>query len=131
MIIMSDLRKLLESKECFDYSVPATKEAIEQAESALHLQFAEDYKEYLLEFGSVTFDGHELTGISPNKWQDVVEATKKGRLATDVPDDFYAIERLGIDGMIVWQKNDGTLFLTSPTNGSTLIANSLIDYLAK
>lgn len=126
---MSVLRNLFETKDGFDYSIPASENTIEQAETALCLQFAEDYKEYLREFGTVTFDGHELTGISSNKWQDVVENTKRARLASDVPKDYYVIERLGIDGIIVWQNQSGTVFLTAPYEEPKPTANSLIEYL--
>lgn len=128
---MSDLCDLLESKAGFDYSIPASEEAIEQAEAVLHLQFAKDYKEYLREYGSVTFDGHELTGIGPNKWQDVVESTKRARTANNVPEDYYVIERLGIDGIIVWQNKKGQVHLTTPTDGLSCVADSLTDYLSK
>lgn len=127
---MSDLCDLLESKAGFDYSIPASEEAIKQAETTLHLQFAEDYKEYLCEYGSVTFDGHELTGIGPNKWQDVVESTKRARLASNVPHDCYVIERPGIDGIIIWQNQSGTVFSTAPYAEPKPIAHSLIQYLS-
>lgn len=127
---MSDLCDLLESKAGFDYSIPASEESIEQAEAALHLQFAEEYKEYLRKYGSVTFDEHELTGISPNKWQDVVESTKRARLANNVPPDYYVIERLGIDGIIIWQNQSGTILSTAPYEEAKPIARSLIAYLS-
>lgn len=126
---MSDLCDLLESKAGFDYSIPASEEAIKQAETTLHLQFAEDYKEYLCEYGSVTFDGHELTGIGPNKWQDVVESTKRARSANDVPEGYYVIERLGIDGIIVWQDSSGLIYENSPQSKPVLMHDSLIDYI--
>ncbi len=126
---MSDLCDLLESKAGFDYSIPASEEAIEQAEAVLHLQFAKDYKEYLREYGSVTFDGHELTGIGPNKWQDVVESTKRALLANNVPPDCYVIERLGIDGIIIWQDSSGLIYETSPQSKPVQKHDSLIDYI--
>ena len=127
---MSDLCDLLESKAGFDYSIPASEEAIKQAETALHLQFAEDYKEYLRNYGSASFDGRELTGIGPNKWQDVVESTKRTRLANNVPPDYYVIERLGIDGIIIWQNQSGTVLSTAPYEEPKPIARSLIEYLS-
>ena len=41
-----------------------TPTRITEAEEVLGVQFSEDYKKILLEFGVIAFDGHELTGIT-------------------------------------------------------------------
>jgi len=107
-----------------------TPTRITEAEEALGIQFAEDYKKILLEFGVIAFDGHELTGITDNPRISVVDTTK--RLRSDNPDispDWYAIEEANIDGITVWQETSGTVYGIIPGNKPYKLANNLSDYL--
>lgn len=46
-----------------------------------------------------------------------------------VPTDLYVIEDPAIDGIIVWQRADGSIWQTWPGGGPSRIATSLIQYL--
>ena len=122
--------KVIRSLPKLGYSGPVSIEQINQAESALSLQFAEDYINYLLEFGSVDAEGIELTGISKAKYIDVVSVTiDERKLNPQVPKDFYVIEEAGIDGIVIWQDINENIYQTSPHKSPKKIANSLSDYL--
>ena len=54
-------------------SVPMEK--VKSAEDKLGLQFADDYKEYVAHFGTISCNGHELTGISCDTNLDVDRKT--------------------------------------------------------
>ncbi len=108
----------------------ATPTQIAEAETALGVRFADDYRNYLLEFGVVAFDGHELTGITATPRINVVEVTKKQRcLYSDIPPDMYVIEEANIDGIVIWQDCSGVVFGNMVGSESVKLANSLGEYL--
>lgn len=126
---MSDLLEKMRCKPWFYAEVGAPVPQIEQAEKFLGLNFAPDYKEYLHEFGAVSFEGHELTGFSADKNLDVVEATKKNREKHNVEKNFYVIEEAHIDGIVIWQNELGHVYQTVPSGSVIKIANSLLEYI--
>ncbi len=103
---------------------------IEKAERELNLRFAEEYKKYLKEFGLASFDGYEFSGIGCVERLNVVsmtqEAKKNNRL---VPDDFYVIEDVGIDYILLWQNNMGQIFETHYNSIPRKIYDSFADYI--
>lgn len=108
----------------------ASQEDINSAENTLSLKFSNEYKEYLSVFGFVSFDGKELTGICGISRLDVVNVTKNERSYNpDVPDDWYVIEELNIDGIVIWQSETGEVYQTSPNSKPTKIYNSLSEYI--
>lgn len=107
-----------------------SEEAVQTCEQQLGLSFAEDYKEYLLQIGLACFDGRELTGICKATRLNVVDMTVSARERYGtIPADFYVIEEVGIDGIIVWQASDGTVYETIPGRPPREISKSLIEYL--
>lgn len=113
-------------------STGRTKEEITQCEIELGLNFADDYKEYLSEIGLASFNGRELTGISKYARLNVVDITNDDKeYLPNIPANFYVLEELGIDGIVVWQCTDGTIYQSSPTGEIKRIANSLEDYLVR
>ena len=108
----------------------ASEKEIEQAEVTLGVKFAKDYKEYLLNYGAIMFDGHELTGISKADYLDVVDVTKDQRKYYDDKNagEMYVLENKGFDGIVVWQTSDGSVYETE--NGHRkIIAHSLVEYI--
>lgn len=108
----------------------ASSEDIEQAEGILGTEFSYDYREYLGKYGAVMFDGHELTGISKAKQLDVVSVTldqRKHYMAENAK-DMYVIENLNIDGVIIWQSTDGTIYETQ-SNKRNKIYDSFAEYV--
>ena len=77
--------------------------AVEAAEKALGLTFAEDYREYLLECGAACADGHIFTGINT-----VAETTALWRSRhPGITDGMYAVEIFEQDGIAAWQNGSG------------------------
>ncbi len=108
----------------------ASEKEIEKAEETLGVKFAKDYKEYLLNYGAIMFDGHELTGISKADYLDVVHVTKDQRkyYSDKNAEEMYVLENLGFDGIVVWQTFDGAVYETE--NGHRkIIAHSLVEYI--
>jgi hypothetical protein len=109
---------------------PASASEISEAEKRLGLRFADDYKEYLSAFGAILADGIDLTGIAKSEDRDVVSVTEQERALNEgVPGDFYVVENVGIDGIIIWQNEKGTIFQTVPNTPPVEIAASLVEYI--
>lgn len=103
---------------------------IEQAEKALGLKFALDFKECLREFGAVSIGCHELTGFSADPNLDVVKVTKNNWQKNNVGKNLYVIEEAHIDGIVIWQDADGTVYQSTPKSKAKKIANSLLEYIS-
>ena len=81
------------------------------AEKKLGLRFSEDYRNYLLEYGCVSFGRHELLGLGGDAYLDVVKETLRERQESgQFPKDCYLIENLGIDGIRVLQDAQGNIY---------------------
>ena len=118
--------------------------AVEAAEKALGLTFAEDYREYLLECGSafkqifaVIFckyllecgaacaDGHIFTGINT-----VAETTALWRSRhPGITDGMYAVEIFEQDGIAAWQNGSGEVFLTRDGVSPRKLCDSMLEYV--
>ncbi len=126
-----DIIDVINSIECINKPKSASKQAIMQAETELSLSFSEEYKKYLSNKGFMVYDGHELTGICKAKRLNVVDVTKTEKQITpDVPDDWYVIEQVNIDGIVIWQSTEGVIYQTSPNAEPTKICNSLAEYIS-
>lgn len=109
---------------------PANEEAVSKAENDLKLKFAEEYKEYLLKFGAILADGVELTGIAKSEHRDVVKVTKQAwELNSSVSKSLYVVEDTRVDGIIIWQDNEGKIYKSSPNSNAKKINDCLSDYL--
>ncbi|MFQ7292396.1 MAG: SMI1/KNR4 family protein [Monoglobales bacterium] len=110
---------------------PATEVQITDAELQLRVIFADEYKEYLKAFGSIMADGIELAGIAKAEHRNVVSLTKKEReLNPKVPHTMYVIENTCVDGIIIWQDTNGSIYQTTPNAEPLKIASSLEEYLS-
>ena len=109
---------------------PATAIQITDAELQLRVTFADDYKEYLSNFGAIMADDIELTGIAKSKHRDVVSITKKEwELNPKVPHTMYVIENTCVDGIIIWQDTNGFIYKTRPNTEPKQIEKSLVNYI--
>ena len=120
----------LRKKTGFIGSSGRTKEEIQQAEEELCIRFAAEYHEYLERIGLASVEEHELTGLTKDIRLDVVAVTKEYR-ALYGPDTvlWYVVEDIGIDGLVIWQDEKGTIYQTSFTVEPVKIAESLEEYL--
>ena len=126
-LIIEDLKK----KRDFYCEEGATVEQIENAERELGLQFAEDYKEYLEQFGSVSCGGHELTGFSADAELDVVKVTIENRKRNaNIDKLFYVIEETHIDGITIWQTESGEIYEADYKDKPKKLYESLAEYVA-
>ena len=109
----------------------ATAEEIIAAEKSLGLKFAEDYKEYLLTFGNIAYEGHELTGICKSKRLNVVDVTKKLRERIGVvPKTLYVIEETNYDGIVFWQNSKGIVYKSLGLSKPKKAYNSLEHFMS-
>ncbi len=110
---------------------PATETDIFKAETQLSVKFAADYFEYLTEFGVAAANGHELTGICASSRLDVVSVTKAQRITfPKAPKNWYVIEEAHIDGIVVWQDENGSIYQSEPNIIPEEIAASLTEYVS-
>lgn len=127
---MADFISILSSLPDFHALAGASEEQIAQAERALSLRFADDYRQYVRAFGAVSAAGHELTGICASKRLNVVEVTLSARGAQPaIPRDWYVLEEATIDGILVWQSGAGEVFQTQPGAEPVKLAASIREYL--
>lgn len=109
-----------------------TKAQINQAEKELNVNFAKEYADYVAEFGVAIFDGHELTGLCDGKRLDVVRITQEQRnLNKNIPDDWYVVECVDVDCIVIWQNSKGAVYAAVPNSKAKKIANSISEYLGK
>ena len=127
---MTEIIKSFQEKSDLLSGKGVSEELIENAENILRLKFADEYKEYLLHFGIVAFDGHELTGISSINRLDVIKVTRNElQKNTVVPTNMYVIEVANIDGIIVWQSSEGDIYETIMDSKPIRICDSLSEYI--
>ena len=128
---MADLINSLSSLPDFYSLTGASGEQIAQAERALSLRFADDYRQYVRAFGAVSAAGHELTGICASRRLNVVEVTLSARATQPaIPRDWYVLEEANIDGILVWQSGAGEVFQSQPGAEPVKLAGGICEYLS-
>ena len=129
------MRNFLETLKSYDDFVclnGAEDEAIKEAEEALNLHFAPEYKAYLKEFGAASADGHEFTGLVDSERLNVVKVTLHARSqCLSVPQDFYVVEEIQIDKIRIWQSADGSVYETVDGSSPEKTYGSLAEYIAE
>lgn len=104
-----------------------TQIEIEDAETKLNLKFASEYREYLKACSSAIANGHELTGLC--KQMNVISVTiDEWEFNPKIPRTMYVVERADIDGIIIWQTEEGSVYLSQPGRDPIKIASSLVEY---
>lgn len=126
---MSDIITLIQNQPDLFFLKGATDEEILQAEKCLGLEFDDSFRKYISVYGAASFNGHELTGICRSRRLNVVDATIDAKEKNaHIPSDFYVIEKLGVDGAIVWQSTDGCIYQTTHYSEPIKIAQTLTEY---
>lgn len=127
---MTDIIKVINSKDGVIHGKETNESEIKQAELELGLRFADDYRNYIKQFGCMVIGSREITGISSQENYNVVSTTKAQRnYNKNIPENSYVIEQLNIDGIIIWQSSNGEVFQTSPNTAPMKIADSLVEYI--
>ena len=107
----------------------ASEEQIERAEKRLGLKFSKEYKEYLKEFGMISFYGTEWSGLNIDGYFNVVNMTEDEKaLNKYFPEKYIAIENLAVDGVIFVSNEEGKIY-SIQYDKKELICNSLCEYL--
>ena len=120
----------LKKKERFFPLKAADKDKVKESEAELGVKFSKEYKDYVMEFGAVSYYGHELTGVCKSRTQDVVTVTKRQReYLPEIDLSLYVIEETGCDGCVIWQSEDGEIFASNVQGKLKKICNSLFDYI--
>lgn len=128
---MADLINSLSSLPDFYSLTGASEEQIAQAERALSLRFADDYRQYVRAFGAVSAAGHELTGVCASRRLNVVEVTLSAKAAQPaIPRDWYVLEEANIDGIVIWQSGAGEVFQSQPGAEPVKLAGGICEYLS-
>lgn len=129
---MKDIIEILKSKPMFIGAKGASEKEISEAESNLSVSFSNEYKHYLSAIGFAIYEGHEITGICKAKRLNVVDVTETERkLSPNASDNWYVIEQLNIDGIVIWQSSTREIYQTSPNAKPKKICNSLVEYIAQ
>lgn len=119
------------SKSGLYKSKGASDEDIQKAEQELDLVFSLEYKEYLKTFGVVSYEGHELTGLSNDNRINVVSATKACRnLNSNISKNMYVIEEMNFDGFVLWQDESGIVYETQYESKPKMIYDSLSEFIS-
>lgn len=127
---MKDIVEILKSKELLNECKSVSDDKLKEAERELSLRFSEEYIKYVLELGFAVYEDHELTGICKAKRLNVVDVTKTEREITpDIPDDWYVVEQLNIEGIVIWQSTTGEIYQTAPNTKPKKIYDSLSEYI--
>lgn len=127
---MSKIIEVIDSLEDLLPLKKATKGDVENIEKELGLVLAEEYKEYLLNYGAIMADDIELTGVAKSKNRDVIQVTKREWEANEkVKHNLYVIENVGIDGIIIWQDETGKIYESTPNHEAKQIAGNLAEYI--
>ncbi len=128
---MSDIITTMRNLPDFFSLKGSSDEEIYKAEKTLGVKFSDDYKLYLSEFGVVSANGHEYTGLLSSSRLSVIDVTLSERKRNpNVPSDWYVIEQANIDGIVIWQNKQGEIFQTQPCREPIKIADSLLDYIS-
>jgi hypothetical protein len=108
----------------------ASESEIADAEKALGLTFAADYRAYLAAFGAMDAYGIEMTGIIDDEELHVVAATQSAReRCPDIISSCYLIEDAHFDGILIWQDSTGGVYHSEPNQPIVKIADSLTEWL--
>ena len=127
---MSSIVTVMAQLPSFRMRAPACLEQIDAAEKALGLQFSEEYREYLSAFGAASIYGHEFTGICAAKRLDVVVVTMYERERNrQIANDYYVLEQLNIDDVVIWQAQNGNIYRTIGDSEPMKICDSFCNYI--
>lgn len=108
-----------------------SQEDVQTAEQKLGLNFPEEYKNYLLEYGTARFNGVELCGLNATGYLNVIEATEQEKsVNASFPNKMFVIEDLGVDAKLIIGDEKGNIYLLQ-RDKKRLICTSFLEYVEK
>lgn len=127
---MSKIVDVIEGLKNMLSLTPASSDDVDDIQLELGLRLSEEYKEYLLKYGAIMADDIELTGFAKAEIRNVEKVTQREWKANNkIKHNLYVIENMGIDGIIIWQDEDGKIYESTPNSDAKQIADSLAEYL--
>lgn len=107
----------------------ASEEQIERAEKRLGLKFSKEYKEYLKEFGMISFYRTEWSGLNIDGYFNVVNMTEDEKaLNKYFPEKHFVVENIGVDSIFIISNEDGKIY-SIQYDKIEFLCNSLSEYL--
>lgn len=107
----------------------ASEEEIIRAEKRLNLKFSKEYKEYVKEFGAISFFGNEWSGLNIDGYFNVVNMTEDERaLNESFPEKYFVVENIGVDSIFIISNEDGKIY-SIQYDKIEFLCNSLSEYL--
>ena len=107
----------------------ASEEEIIRAEKRLNLKFSKEYKEYVKEFGAISFFGNEWSGLNIDGYFNVVNMTEDERaLNESFPEKYFIVENIGVDSIFIISNEDGKIY-SIQYDKIEFLCNSLSEYL--
>lgn len=127
---MKKLISEIEKKYKVYRAAGCTADAVIAAEKSLGVRFSEEYRNYVMEYGAISFGPNEFTGLAVDDYIDVVTVTKREKeLNQAFPKNSIVIQNLGIEGIIIIQDEDGTIYQMDESGKKKFAANGFVDYL--
>ncbi|MBR1529767.1 MAG: SMI1/KNR4 family protein [Oscillospiraceae bacterium] len=127
---MSEIVEFIRRTESVDTFSGCTDEQVTEAQKALNMTFPEEFVSYVKAFGAIAFFDAEWTGLNTESYQNVVEVTLSKRELAGLPEGYFVLENLGIDGILIIVDQNGTVFEFQ--HGTIQkINNSILEYLTE
>ena len=125
-----DIISLILMQKGLKVGTGASEIQINECETALELNFADDYKEYLRKFGNVSYYLHELTGITIDDRLNVVRITNDDKeYIKCIPRNMYVVEEAYIDDIVYLQDETGKIYISKNRSMPVLVYDSLYEYI--
>ena len=83
-----------------------------------------------MKYGIFSYAGHEFTGICDSKRLNIISVTKEYRKLYGGFDNMYVIEVANIDGVVIWQSADGSVYKSVEGSEPIKICNSFKEYVS-
>ena len=129
--LMSKIRDLISGIDGIKFIGACTLEQLDDAQKKLDLSFPAEYKDYLLNYGAIRFNGIELCGLNIEGYLNVVEATEQEKEVNSFyPNKMFVIEDLGIDAKLITGDEEGNVYLLQ-RDKKKLICSSFAEYIEK
>ena len=127
---MSDIIGTVNRLPKMEHSTSASEEQFFHAEEILGLCFSEEYRQYLSAFGAAWSDIIAISGITDDDAYSVVSLTNRLRKVNPgISPTFYAIEDVGVDGLVIWQDHTGSIYQSIPNHPAVKVFESLSAFL--
>lgn len=126
---MSNVFDEIKKKHKIFSTKPVSEETIKEAQTKLGRAFSTEYKDYLKQFGAISFSNTELTGLNIEKYANVVEVTlKEMKLNENFPKDCIVLENIGVEGVLILLNTKDQVFEWK-NNSAIKIHKSMAEYL--